>query len=134
MWTYTYPNLRRTIFIEPLFMNPFLLIPNNLFWNSTTNFFIFLQNWCRHKLFVLIFALICNLYSTLSLTVVCKQLTKLTVKVKNKSKRWTEACSQPNQTSKIEIFVKMVHGFRPITISAKNSILDVWQGSEYTSD
>ena len=31
-------------------------------------------------------------------------------------------------------FVKIVKVFQPLTIFAKLSILDVWQGSEYTYD
>ena len=45
----------------------------------------------------------------------------------------TEAYSEPCQTSKIESFAKIVNGFMPLTIFAKRSILDVWQGSEYAS-
>ena len=38
-----------------------------------------------------------------------------------------EAYSEPYQTSKIEVFAKIV-------IFVKISMLDVWQGSEYTPD
>ena len=38
------------------------------------------------------------------------------------------------QTSKIDRFAKIGTGFKPLTIFAKRSILDVWQGSEYVSD
>ena len=31
----------------------------------------------------------------------------------------------------MERFVKLVSRFYPLTISTKNSVLDVWQGSEY---
>ena len=30
--------------------------------------------------------------------------------------------------------VKYLNDFKPLTIFGKNSILDVWQGSEYVSD
>ena len=41
--------------------------------------------------------------------------------------------SKPNQTSKMEFFAKINNGFHPLTIFTKNSILDVWLGSEYPS-
>ena len=31
----------------------------------------------------------------------------------------------------MELFTKIVNGLKPLTNFAKNSILDVWQGSEY---
>ena len=43
----------------------------------------------------------------------------------------SEVYSETCQTSKIERFAKIVHGFDPLTIFKKFSILDVWQGSEY---
>ena len=33
----------------------------------------------------------------------------------------------------MELFGKIVTGWKPLTISAKRSILDIWQGSEYAS-
>ena len=42
-----------------------------------------------------------------------------------------EACSEPCQLSKMKCFTKMLNGFQPLSIFAKRSILDVWQGSEY---
>ena len=33
----------------------------------------------------------------------------------------------------MEHFAKIVNGFQALTIFAKHSILDVWQGSEYVS-
>ena len=33
----------------------------------------------------------------------------------------------------LELFLKLVSGFQLLTIFAKSSILDVWQGSEYAS-
>ena len=39
--------------------------------------------------------------------------------------------SEPCQTSKLERFAKIVDGFKPLTIFAKRSILDVRQGYEY---
>ena len=37
------------------------------------------------------------------------------------------------QTSKMELFAVIVHGFQPLTIFARSFILDVWLGSEYAS-
>ena len=45
-----------------------------------------------------------------------------------------EARSEPCQTSKIERLAKIVNGQKPLTIFAKNSILDVRQGFEYAYD
>ena len=45
-----------------------------------------------------------------------------------------EACSKSCQTSKIELFVKIVKSKKLLTIFVKTSILDVWQGSEYASE
>ena len=45
----------------------------------------------------------------------------------------SEAYSEPCLTSKMEIFGNYVNGFRLLVISAKDSILDVWQGSQYAS-
>ena len=44
-----------------------------------------------------------------------------------------EMCLEPYQLSKMEFFVKKVNSFQPLTILAKSSILDIWQGSEYVS-
>ena len=40
-----------------------------------------------------------------------------------------ETYSEPSQITKIERFVKIVDGSEPLTIFAKRSILEVWQGS-----
>ena len=40
---------------------------------------------------------------------------------------------EPCQTSKTEHFATRVNGWKLLTIFAKSSILDVWQGSEYAS-
>ena len=45
----------------------------------------------------------------------------------------SEAYSEPCQTSKMEVFTKIVNGFSFLTIFAKSSILDVWQDSEFAS-
>ena len=45
----------------------------------------------------------------------------------------TEAYSEHCQTSRMERFMKIVNGQKPLTIFAKCSILNVWQGSEYAS-
>ena len=42
-----------------------------------------------------------------------------------------EAYSQPSQTSKMEVFTKIVNGFQPFTVFIKSSILDIWLGYEY---
>ena len=34
----------------------------------------------------------------------------------------------------MELFAKIVKHYKPFTICAKTSILDVWQGSEYASE
>ena len=46
----------------------------------------------------------------------------------------SEANSESCQTSKMELFAKIVKNEKPFTIFAKTSILDVWQGSEYASE
>ena len=46
----------------------------------------------------------------------------------------TEAYSEPSQTYKMERFVKTVSGQKPLIIFTKRSILDAWQGSEYTTE
>ena len=43
-----------------------------------------------------------------------------------------EAYSEPCQVSKMEFSVKIVNNLKLLTIFAKNSILDIWQGSEYS--
>ena len=48
-----------------------------------------------------------------------------------KSQRLTEGSSEPNPTSKIKLFAKIVNGFSPSTVFIKSSILDVGQGFEY---
>ena len=40
---------------------------------------------------------------------------------------WTETYSESYQASKMELFAKIVNGWKPLTIFAKSSILDVWQ-------
>lgn len=44
----------------------------------------------------------------------------------------TEAYSKHNQTSKLDLFEKVVNGLQPSTIFAKAFILDAWLGSECT--
>ena len=44
-----------------------------------------------------------------------------------------EAYLERSQTYTMELFGKIVKGFKPLTISAKNSIVDVRMGSKYTS-
>ena len=45
----------------------------------------------------------------------------------------SEEYSEPCQTFKMEVFAKIVKGFSFFTIFAKNSILHVWQDSEFAS-
>ena len=46
----------------------------------------------------------------------------------------TEAYSEACQTSKVELFAKLVTGFQPLNVFRKCSILDVWLSSEYASE
>ena len=50
---------------------------------------------------------------------------------------WADAYTDSCQTSEIELFVKIVSNWKLLTFFSKkkkkNSILDVWQGSEYAS-
>ena len=45
----------------------------------------------------------------------------------------SETYSEPCETSKVEFFAKIVNGLESLTIFVKNSILGIWQGSEYGS-
>ena len=45
----------------------------------------------------------------------------------------SETSSDHYQISKMECFEKVVDGFELLTIFAKRSILDAWEGSEYGS-
>ena len=47
--------------------------------------------------------------------------------------KYPETYSETSQTSKMKLFAKIVNGFQPLTILAKSSSLEVWQGSEYAS-
>ena len=42
-----------------------------------------------------------------------------------------DACLELCQTFKIEHFVKILNGEKPLTIFVKRFISDIWQGSEY---
>ena len=44
-----------------------------------------------------------------------------------------EAYSELSRISKMDLFMKIIHGWEPFTIFAKTSILDVWLGSEYAT-
>ena len=44
-----------------------------------------------------------------------------------------ESYSESCERSKMELFVKMISGFQPLTIVAKSFILEVQQGPEYDS-
>ena len=51
----------------------------------------------------------------------------------NMKQRLSEAYPEPSQTSKMELFVKIVKGGNPLTIFEKSSILDIWLCSEDAS-
>ena len=42
-----------------------------------------------------------------------------------------ESHSEPSQTSKVELFVKIVNSSKSLIVFARSSILDDWFGSEY---
>ena len=44
-----------------------------------------------------------------------------------------KAYKEPYQASKMKRLVKIVNGWNPLSITAKHSISDVWQDSEYVS-
>ena len=50
--------------------------------------------------------------------------------IENKKRFPTEAHSEPSRTSKMDLFVKIVDGWRPLTNFAKSSILDGRLGSK----
>ena len=45
----------------------------------------------------------------------------------------SEVHSELYQTSNMKFTAKIGNGVRPLTIVAKHSISDIWQGSEYAS-
>ena len=45
-----------------------------------------------------------------------------------------EANSESFQTSKMELFAKIVKNKKPFTICSRTSILNVWKGSGYASE
>ena len=47
---------------------------------------------------------------------------------------YSEMFSEPCQTAKMELFVKIVNDLKPLTIFAKRSVFGVWQNCEYASD
>ena len=46
----------------------------------------------------------------------------------------TEACLEPWSISKMTYVAKIVNGLKPLTILAKFTIFDVWQGYDYASE
>ena len=42
-----------------------------------------------------------------------------------------EVYTKPCQIFKKKCFAKIINGFLPLSIFAKRSILDIWEGSEY---
>ena len=51
--------------------------------------------------------------------------------IKSSENAWAVAYSEPCQTSKMERFAKIFNSLKPLTISAKRTILDIWQSSKY---
>ena len=43
----------------------------------------------------------------------------------NRDQQQVETYSEPNQTSKMEFFAKIINGFQPLTIFAKRSFVDI---------
>ena len=41
--------------------------------------------------------------------------------------------SEPSQTSKMDFFEKIINSWKPLTIFAKSTILEVWLSSAYVS-
>ena len=62
------------------------------------------------------------------LPLIFKLITSLTLEAN------LEAYSEPSQTSKLEVFAKIVNGFSFLTIFAKSSIVDIWKDSEFASE
>ena len=54
----------------------------------------------------------------------------LTILLVQKAEAYLKSC----QTSRMELLVKIVNGWKPLSIFAKSSILDVWHGFEYASN
>ena len=48
--------------------------------------------------------------------------------------RVSEASSEPSQTTKMELFVKIAKDWNPLIIFKESSILDIRQISEYASE
>ena len=46
---------------------------------------------------------------------------------------YSEPYSEHCQTSKVELFEKIIEDFESLAVFDKRSILNVWQGSEYAS-
>ena len=44
---------------------------------------------------------------------------------------WKEAHSKPYKTSDVELFAKLIKNWISLDRFKKNSVLDVWNGSEY---
>ena len=51
---------------------------------------------------------------------------------KNIGKQYSGVSRTPSNISD-ELLAKVVNGFQPLTVFARNSVLDVWEGSEYAS-
>ena len=54
-----------------------------------------------------------------------------TVKISKGTLFWQRPIQNIAKQPRTSIFVKIVNGWNSLTIFAKHSILDVWQGSEY---
>ena len=81
------------------------------------------QKQCRMALVLLWFRIIDKTIKTLGFHNICS--------ICQVSMCHLEVYSEPCQTSKIEHFVKIVNDFQPLSIFAKRSILDIWEGCEY---
>ena len=46
----------------------------------------------------------------------------------------SEAYLEPCQTSKIDIFAKIINGFQSLTTFTESSFTDIWQGYENASE
>ena len=68
-------------------------------------------------------------YNVLSKTCLESAVYELQENNRKSSHAYSETC----QTLKMKFFTKIVNGFQTLTIFAKSSIVNIWQGSEYVS-
>ena len=103
----------------------FLTIPSV---NSTYNFSEF------YLLTALILLQINNYFSKSDLENIRNKSSLIGYKVNNMRQRVSMAYRKASQTSKMELFVKKVKGWNPLTIFEKSFIVDFWLCSESASD